>query len=215
MRWLREKERGVSKPLLVLFELIVAFILSVSCGIIPAAETVTVVNPPETITQPAETITHYTAGYIITITSSVTFPPITVTSIITGYNNTTILVTSPPVTNYLPGPTTTATRTVATTAPVVFTDPWAPTLQQLQQGKFALPDIPRISVQRTYDLLNSSNVPVFIDVRPRDMYDMEHIPGAKNIPNTMAASSPTATDDPLFTTWKALPLDKLIIFYCD
>jgi rhodanese-related sulfurtransferase len=63
--------------------------------------------------------------------------------------------------------------------------------------------------------LNSSNVPVFVDVRSRDLYDMEHIPGARNIPNTFAAASPTATDDPLFNIWKALPVDKLIIFYCD
>jgi hypothetical protein len=213
---LREKESGVSKWLFVSYGLIIAIALSISCTPLPVTETLTVVNPPETITQPGETITHYTAGYVITVTSSVTFPPITVTSVIPGSNNSIITtITSPPVTSYLPGPTTTVTATITTAPPFTLSDPWAPTLQQLEKGNYSLPYIARISVQKAYDLLNSSNVPVFVDVRSRDLYNIEHVPGARNMPNTPAVTTPGATNDPLFTLWKALPIDKLIIFYCD
>jgi hypothetical protein len=90
------------------------------------------------------------------------------------------------------------------------------TREALVAGQFYNPDVPRISVQKAYELWDSSTtLPAFIDVRPKDLYDMEHVPGARNVPNDPAVTEAANTTDPLFATWKAFPKDRLIILYCD
>jgi hypothetical protein len=88
-----------------------------------------------------------------------------------------------------------------------------PTKQELIDGQFLDPDIPRITVQKAYQLWDSNNPPVFIDVRLKQLYDLEHVPGARNIPLSPAVTIVTATNDPVFDAWKALPRDRLIILY--
>jgi hypothetical protein len=88
-----------------------------------------------------------------------------------------------------------------------------PTKQELIDGQFLDPDIPRITVQKAYQLWDTNNPPVFIDVRLKQLYDLEHVPGARNIPLSPAVTIVTATNDPVFDVWKALPKDRLIILY--
>jgi hypothetical protein len=85
----------------------------------------------------------------------------------------------------------------------------------LVKGQFLNPDITRITVQKAYELWDSSNMPVFIDVRPRDLYDMGHVPGARNIINEPEGNKAPAIGDSNKAAYKALAKDKLIILYCD
>lgn len=90
------------------------------------------------------------------------------------------------------------------------------TREALVAGQFANPDIPRISVQKAYELWNSNDMPVFVDVRPKDLYDVEHIPAAKNIPNIGAKGETTpAIGDENKAAYLALSKTKEIILYCD
>jgi hypothetical protein len=89
------------------------------------------------------------------------------------------------------------------------------TKEALIDGQFLNPDIPRISVQKSYELWDSNNLPVFVDVRPKDLYDTEHVPGARNIINEPEVGDAPAIGDSNKAAYKALPKDKLIILYCD
>jgi 3-mercaptopyruvate sulfurtransferase SseA len=85
----------------------------------------------------------------------------------------------------------------------------------LVKGQFLNPDMPRITVQKAYELWDSSTMPAFIDVRPRDLYDMGHVPGARNIINDSQDGNKPAIGDSNKAAYKALAKDKLIILYCD
>jgi hypothetical protein len=85
----------------------------------------------------------------------------------------------------------------------------------LVKGQFANPDIARITVQKAYELWDSSNMPIFVDVRPKDLYDMEHVPGARNIINEPEDNNAPAIGDTNKAAYMALAKDKLIILYCD
>jgi hypothetical protein len=89
------------------------------------------------------------------------------------------------------------------------------TREALVAGQFLNPDIPRISVQKSYELWDSNNLPAFVDVRPKDLYDTEHVPGARNIINEPEVGDAPAIGNTNKAAYKALPKDKLIILYCD
>ncbi len=73
-----------------------------------------------------------------------------------------------------------------------------------------LPDLPRISVEELKQLIDKNADIVIVDVRDSGSYEAGHIKGAVNI-----YYDPTA--DPLNRQMMlmALPMDKLIVTYCD
>jgi hypothetical protein len=117
---------------------------------------------------------------------------------------------------------TTAKTTVKTTAATAPATPcasttavWAtpagagipPTPADLTKQNFKGPDIPRITAQTLKQMLDAGTPLVLIDSRMRDLFDMGHIKGAKNIPN----DDKTARD----AKFKLFCPNDLIVFYCD
>jgi rhodanese-related sulfurtransferase len=67
-------------------------------------------------------------------------------------------------------------------------------------------DAPRISIQELKALIDKSTPVTIVDVRPKDIYAMEHIQGAISLPY----KSQIELEDVM-----ALPEDRLIVLYCD
>jgi hypothetical protein len=104
---------------------------------------------------------------------------------------------------YIPPITTKATPTL----------PGSPSAAELEQQKFALPEIPRLTVEQVYALWVSNAPLVLIDVRPKELYNDQHIPGARNIPNRSSEGRPVSAE--ALAQLTLLPKDRPIVFYCD
>jgi hypothetical protein len=89
----------------------------------------------------------------------------------------------------------------------------APSAAELAAQQFALPNIPRLTVEQTYALRDSNTPPVLVDVRAKESYNYEHIPGARNIPNNGGEVQLVSAES--LAQLKLLPKDRLLVFYCD
>jgi rhodanese-related sulfurtransferase len=78
------------------------------------------------------------------------------------------------------------------------------------EDKVVLPNIPRIKAEDLKQLIDTGGSFVVLDVRDSGSYDAGHIKGAVNIYYD-ANADPTDRQMMLL----ALPMDKLIITYCD
>lgn len=79
-----------------------------------------------------------------------------------------------------------------------------------ENAEMAYPEIPRITAEELKKLLDEKGEYVLLDVRDSYSYDSGHIEGAENI-------SFDATEDPMNRGMMlmALPMETLIILYCD
>jgi hypothetical protein len=123
--------------------------------------------------------------------------------------------TGPVFTNNIPGissPVTTTTAPLATsTLPPTLAG--APTPAELEEQQFALPNVPRLTVEQIFTLWDSNAPMLMIDVRPHEFYNDQHIPGARNIPNDGSKEQPVSPE--ALAQLKQLPKDRLLVFYCD
>lgn len=77
-------------------------------------------------------------------------------------------------------------------------------------AKIAHPEVPRITAEELKRLMDEKGEYVLLDVRDSYSYDSGHIEGAQNI-SFDANEDPTTRGMMLM----ALPMDTLIILYCD
>ena len=88
----------------------------------------------------------------------------------------------------------------------------APVATVLPSGdvEMAHPEVPRITAEELKKLMDEKGDYVLLDVRDSYSYDLGHIEGAENI-----SSDPT--EDPMTRGMilAALPMETLIILYCD
>jgi rhodanese-related sulfurtransferase len=73
-----------------------------------------------------------------------------------------------------------------------------------------LPQIPRIKAEDLRQMIDKGSVMVIVDVRDNGSYDAGHIKGAINI-----YYDPTADPMDRQMMLLALPMDKLVVTYCD
>jgi rhodanese-related sulfurtransferase len=78
------------------------------------------------------------------------------------------------------------------------------------EDKVVLPGIPRIKAEELKPMIDSGGAFVVVDVRDSGSYEAGHIKGAVNVYYD-ATADPTDRQMMLI----ALPMDKLIITYCD
>ena len=71
-------------------------------------------------------------------------------------------------------------------------------------------EIPRISCEELEQLMDKGEKLVVVDTRDKGSYDVGHITGAINITYD-ASGNPTGRK----MTLTALPVDRLIVTYCD
>lgn len=102
-----------------------------------------------------------------------------------------------------------------------------PTSAMLSEQGFDDPNMPRITVEALKKMFDDKQYPILIDTRSKYLYDIEHIWGARSIPNdslgiateTATAVVPGTTDKPAgaaaIAQYLLLPRDVLIVFYCD
>ena len=84
------------------------------------------------------------------------------------------------------------------------TSPLSPSY--LAANGYASPNLPRITCEELKQKVDKGDAIVIVDVRPRVGFELFSIPGAINIPNEPEADSAAML--------RALPKDKLIVFYC-
>jgi hypothetical protein len=105
-------------------------------------------------------------------------------------------------------PTTTAAQT--TTIPIATTPDaslGAPSVQELTEEDFILPELPRITAERLKQFMDDGEPLVVIDTRIKFLYDLGHLPESINIPYN--------PEDAQTTSFLLLPKDRFIILYCD
>jgi hypothetical protein len=102
---------------------------------------------------------------------------------------------------------------IVTLTPVAPSLPGAPSAAELAKQQFALPNIPRLTVEQVYALWDSNAPLVLIDVRQKEFYNDQHIPGARNIPNGGGETQPVSTE--ALAQLTLLPKDRPLVFYCD
>lgn len=78
------------------------------------------------------------------------------------------------------------------------------------EEKVVLPDIPRVTAEELKQMIEKQATIVTVDVRDGGSYDAGHIKGAVNI-----YYDPTADPMDRQMMLMALPMDKLIVTYCD
>ncbi len=78
------------------------------------------------------------------------------------------------------------------------------------KDEVVLPNIPRITVEELKQMIEKQASVVTVDVRDSGSYDAGHIKGAVNI-----YYDPTADPMDRQMMLMALPMDKLIVTYCD
>ncbi len=86
-----------------------------------------------------------------------------------------------------------------------------PTYQELVEGNFKIPELPRITGPRLHQLMQESKELLIVSADPPYMYDDHHIPGAVNIP---AEPVDDVTQEMIEEYLLELPADKQLIFYC-
>lgn len=87
--------------------------------------------------------------------------------------------------------------------------PVAP-VPSVEDVEIAHPEVPRITAEELKKLMDEKSEYVLLDVRDSYSYDSGHIEGAQNI-SFDADEDPTTRGMMLM----ALPMDTLIILYCD
>jgi hypothetical protein len=108
---------------------------------------------------------------------------------------------------------TSHTPPIVTTTPATPILPGAPSAAELAKQQFALPNIPRLTVEQIYALWDSNAPLVLIDVRQKEFYNDQHIPGARNIPNGGSETRPVSNE--ALAQLILLPKDRPLVFYCD
>ena len=83
----------------------------------------------------------------------------------------------------------------------------APSLQELTEEGFIIPELPRITAERLKQFIDTGEPLVVVDTRIKFLYDMGHLPESMNIP--------FQPEDAQTTSFLLLPKDRFIIFYCD
>ena len=105
-------------------------------------------------------------------------------------------------------PTTTAAQT--STIPITTTPDaslGAPSVQELTEEDFILPELPRITAERLKQFMDDGEPLVVIDTRIKFLYDLGHLPQSINIPyNPEGAQT---------ASFLLLPKDRFIVLYCD
>jgi len=94
---------------------------------------------------------------------------------------------------------------------ILFLIPLTNAFPEESKGKVVFPDIPRVSVEELKKMIDTGNGGfVVLDVRDSASYEAGHIKGAINIYYD-------ATAEPMDRQMMlmALPMDKLVITYCD
>jgi rhodanese-related sulfurtransferase len=88
--------------------------------------------------------------------------------------------------------------------------PLLPLVNAFSEEKVVLPNIPRIKAEELKQMVDQGGQFVVVDVRDSGSYDAGHIKGAVNVYYD-ANADPTDRQMMLI----ALPMDKLIVTYCD
>jgi rhodanese-related sulfurtransferase len=88
--------------------------------------------------------------------------------------------------------------------------PLFPLASAFSEEKVVLPNIPRVKAEELKQMVDQGGQFVVVDVRDSGSYDAGHIKGAVNVYYD-ANADPTDRQMMLI----ALPMDKLIITYCD
>lgn len=88
-----------------------------------------------------------------------------------------------------------------------------PSPEELAKQNFDLPEIPRILCEQLKQMMDKGDDFVLVDARLNSTFTFGYIPGAINIPYD--DSSPTFTQEWVNNQLKALPQNKMVIFYCD
>jgi predicted sulfurtransferase len=81
---------------------------------------------------------------------------------------------------------------------------------QTEKANVAHPEVPRITAKELKQLMDEKGEYILVDTRNSYSYDYGHIEGAINI-----YYDPQGDPFPRKMMLRALPRDKLIIFYCD
>jgi hypothetical protein len=87
-----------------------------------------------------------------------------------------------------------------------------PSPEELAQQGFTFPDIARILCEELKQMADKGQDLVLVDVRNSGDFASAHIPGALNIPSQ--DSSTAFSQEQVDNQLKALPRDRLIVFYC-
>jgi len=113
-----------------------------------------------------------------------------------------------PTTETTTPPTTTIPPTTETITPAT-----PPSAEELAKQGFALPEIPRITCEELKQMMDRGDDFVLVDTRSAEWgYNLGHLPGAISIPNQ---PEPPDTEEGITMQLEGLPMDKLIISYCD
>ncbi|MFC1865891.1 rhodanese-like domain-containing protein [Chloroflexota bacterium] len=107
--------------------------------------------------------------------------------------------------------TSITTTTIQTTTIPIATTPdasfGAPSVQELTEEGFILPELPRITAERLKQFMDEGEPLVVIDTRIKFLYDIGHLLGAINIPFN--------PEDAQTASFLILPKNRFIILYCD
>ena len=87
-----------------------------------------------------------------------------------------------------------------------------PAPEELAKQNFDLPELPRILCEQLKQMMDNGDDFVLVDARLNSTFTFGYISGAINIPYD--DSSPTYTQEWVNNQLKALPQNKMIIFYC-
>jgi rhodanese-related sulfurtransferase len=126
------------------------------------------------------------------------------------YTQTTTIQTTTSATTPAATPAKTPAKIPAATTTTLLIPPSSEDL--IKQG-FIFPEIPRILCEQLKQMIDKGDDFVLVDARLGSSFATGHIPGAINIPYN--DPSPNFTQEWLNDQLKALPGNKMIIFYCD
>jgi hypothetical protein len=97
-----------------------------------------------------------------------------------------------------------------TTIPVISQpdpSPGAPSLEELFEGNFTNPELPRIAAERLKQFMDNGVSLVLVDTRIEFLFNLGHLPQSINLP--------FKPKDEQVADFLLLPKDRFIIFYCD
>jgi hypothetical protein len=103
-----------------------------------------------------------------------------------------------------PNPTTTGEDTPSI--------PTVPSPQELESLDYYAPELPRFTCEQVKQMLDDGEDFVLVDARLDQNYTTAHLPGAINIQEVQRGG---ITQSWIDNRLKALPEDKLIVFYSD
>jgi hypothetical protein len=108
--------------------------------------------------------------------------------------------------------TTTTISAGTTTSPAVISETSNPLYEDLVEGDYKYPEIPRLTCEELKKYLDSGGDAIIIDTRFESSFNNGHLPGAISIPYIVDNPNMEQAMD---TKLAALPDGEMKIFYCD